>query len=157
MFSGPHYDGVVQVTQCPIPPHTTFRYTVKADNVGTHWWHSHVGMQRADGAFGAVLIREPKSELPPHIRNAYDFDSIDHLMIMQDWDHKTGVAVFSSFHHSIGNNKPKNILVNGRGRYFAPRVEENNQVIVESNTTTTTTTSTTVAPNSTNTQKQKAE
>lgn len=117
-ISGPHYDGVVQVTQCPIPPHTTFRYTVKADNVGTHWWHSHVGMQRADGAFGALLIREPKSDLPSHIRNAYDFDSIDHLMIMQDWDHRTGVSVFNSFHHSIGINKPKNILVNGRGRYF---------------------------------------
>lgn len=106
-----------------------------------------MGMQRADGAFGAVLIREPKSELPSHIRNAYDFDSIDHLMMMQDWDHKTGVAGFSSFHHSIGNNKPKNILVNGRGRYFEPNLEESKQVIVDNHMTTTTTTSTTIAPN----------
>lgn len=136
----PHYDGVPQVTQCPISPHTTFRYTVKADNVGTHWWHSHVGMQRADGAFGALLIREPKSDLPLHVRNAYDFDSVDHLMIMQDWDHKTGVSGFNSFHHSIGNNKPKNILVNGRGRYFEP-------ILNSETTTTTTTSSTTVAPN----------
>lgn len=149
-ISGPHYDGVVQVTQCPIPPHTTFRYTVKADNVGTHWWHSHVGMQRADGAFGALLIREPKSDLPPHIRNAYDFDS--HLMIMQDWNHKTGVSGFSSFHHSIGNNKPKNILINGRGRFFDPIFDTEKRVIIGSQTTTTTssttktTTSTTEVP-----------
>lgn len=124
------------MTQCPILPHTTFRYTVKADNVGTHWWHSHVGMQRADGAFGALLIREPKSDIPPQIRSTYDYDSVDHLMIMQDWEHKTGVSSFSSFHHSIGRNKPKNILINGRGRFFEPKSNEDGQVIISTQQTT---------------------
>lgn len=77
-------------------------------------------MQRADGAFGPLIIREPKASLPVAIRDSYDYDSIDHVMLMQDWDHKTGVSGFNSFHHSIGHNKPTNILVNGKGRYFPP-------------------------------------
>lgn len=114
---------------------------MKATNAGTHWWHSHVGMQRADGAFGALIIREPKIDLPESIRNTYDYDTVDHVIIMQDWDHKTGVSGFNSFHHSIGNNKPKNILINGKGRYFAPDLEREIQTIKPITATTTTTTS----------------
>lgn len=91
-------------------------------------------MQRADGAFGPLLIREPKSELPERVRDAYDVDSIDHVMIMQDWDHKTGTSGFSSFHHSIGHNKPKNILINARGRFFEPLLDSGIQT---SSTSTT--------------------
>lgn len=114
----PHFDGVPQITQCAIPPHSTFRYIVNANNPGTHWWHSHIGMQRADGAFGALIIREPKTEIPNEITSLYDYDLIEHVIIMQDWDHKVGLAGFNSFHHSIGHNKPKNILINGRGRFY---------------------------------------
>lgn len=111
-------DGVPHVTQCPIPSHTTFRYKFKADVIGTHWWHSHVGMQRSDGAFGPLIIREPVADIPLQIRHVInDQDSTGFIMMMQDWEHKIGVAGFSSFHHSIGNNKPKQILVNGKGRY----------------------------------------
>lgn len=90
----------------------------KADVSGTHWWHSHVGMQRSDGAFGALIIREPVDSIPLQIRKVINnLDSTDFIMMMQDWEHVVGVAGFSSFHHSIGNNKPKNILINGKGRY----------------------------------------
>jgi L-ascorbate oxidase len=40
----PHMDGVPHVTQCPISPGTTFRYTFNADSPGTHFWHSHSGL-----------------------------------------------------------------------------------------------------------------
>lgn len=39
----PYMDGVPYVTQCPILPHDTFRYTFKATQGGTHFWHSHIG------------------------------------------------------------------------------------------------------------------
>ncbi|XP_055302470.1 uncharacterized protein LOC129568512 isoform X2 [Sitodiplosis mosellana] len=117
-YETPFFDGVPHVTQCPILPHTTFRYMFKADIAGTHWWHSHVGMQRSDGAFGAFIIREPASDIPSQIRQVInDQDTTGFIMMMQDWEHKIGVAGFSSFHHSIGDNKPKQILVNGKGRY----------------------------------------
>lgn len=95
-------------------------------------------MQRADGAFGALIIREPKSELPQSIRDTYDVDSINHVMIMQDWDHKTGVSGFNSFHHSIGDNKPPNILINSRGKYFEPMFERDIEVSSTSTTKATT-------------------
>lgn len=39
----PYMDGVPHISQCPIHPHATFRYMFKADNPGTHFWHSHTG------------------------------------------------------------------------------------------------------------------
>lgn len=39
----PYMDGVPYVTQCPIPPGTTFTYRFRALNPGTHFWHSHTG------------------------------------------------------------------------------------------------------------------
>lgn len=81
-------------------------------------------MQRADGSFGSLIIREQKNLIPERIRDTYDIDSIGHVMIMQDWDHKTGTSGFNSFHHSIGHNKPKNILINAKGRFFEPNLEK---------------------------------
>lgn len=119
MFSlAPFYDGVPQVTQCSIPSHTSFRYTIKAANAGTHWWHSHVGMQRADGVFGALVVRETLRILPLQIQRIYEHNLHERILIMQDWKHKTGTNSFSSFHHSFGDNKPLNILINGKGKDF---------------------------------------
>jgi FtsP/CotA-like multicopper oxidase with cupredoxin domain len=38
-------DGVPMVTQCSILEGDTFRYDFTAKNEGTHYWHSHDGMQ----------------------------------------------------------------------------------------------------------------
>lgn len=116
----PFMDGVPMVSQCPIAPHTTFRYTFRADHEGTHWWHSHTGMQRSDGALGALIVRRPTVEMPPAVRQLYTFDEPAHTMIVQDWEHVSAVTGFNRFHHSLGSNKPKNILINARGRYAEP-------------------------------------
>uniref|UniRef100_A0A182P7D7 Multicopper oxidase n=1 Tax=Anopheles epiroticus TaxID=199890 RepID=A0A182P7D7_9DIPT len=110
----PYMDGVPHVSQCPISPGTTFRYTFRADNPGTHFWHSHTGMQRGDGAFGALIIRKDNDiqEL------LYDHDLSEHVITVQDWGHEQGVSLFASHHHSTGDNKPPNLLINGRGKYF---------------------------------------
>lgn len=49
-------DGVDAVTQRPIPPGETFRYKFKAEPAGTLWYHSHVGMQFADGLRGPLIV-----------------------------------------------------------------------------------------------------
>lgn len=118
----PYMDGVPHISQCPIQPHSTFRYTFAAVNPGTHFWHSHTGMQRGDGCFGPMIIRQPR-ELDPH-GDAYDFDLPEHKLLIQDWTHQPGVSVYASHYHSVGDNKPPNILVNGRGRYY-PDIFEN--------------------------------
>ena len=52
-------DGVEQVTQCGIAPGNIFTYIFQANPMGTFWYHSHVGSNRADGVYGALIIREP--------------------------------------------------------------------------------------------------
>ncbi|CAG9792346.1 unnamed protein product [Diatraea saccharalis] len=111
----PYMDGTPYVTQCPIPPETTFRYQFNASHSGTHFWHSHSGMQRADGAAGAFIVRKPKSQ-DPH-GPLYDYDRSEHIMIVTDWIHELSVSMFTDHHHSIGDNKPPNLLINGLGRF----------------------------------------
>ncbi|XP_055385677.1 uncharacterized protein LOC129614808 [Condylostylus longicornis] len=126
--SNPYMDGVPHISQCPILPHGTFRYVFKAENIGTHFWHSHVGMQRGDGTFGPLIVRQPKA-LDPHGK-LYDFD--EHIITLQDWAHVTGASMFASHHHSVGDNKPPNILVNGKGRYF-PALSKEDSIISQIN------------------------
>ncbi|XP_028030657.1 L-ascorbate oxidase-like isoform X2 [Bombyx mandarina] len=111
----PYMDGTPYVTQCPIPPETTFRYQFNATHTGTHFWHSHSGMQRADGAAGAFIVRKPKSQ-DPH-GHLYDYDRTDHVMIVTDWIHELSVGMFTDHHHSSGDNKPPTLLINGVGRF----------------------------------------
>lgn len=114
MRTTPYMDGVPFISQCGISPEQTFRYEFKADNVGTHFWHSHTGMQRGDGAFGALVIKQPV-EFDVH-RGLYDVDSSDHHILLQDWDSVVGVSMFNAHHHAKGINKPRSILINGKGR-----------------------------------------
>ncbi|KAG1765828.1 laccase [Suillus placidus] len=64
-------DGVAFVTQCPIAPGHSFLYEFNAGNqVGTHWYHSHYGVQYCDGLRGPLIIYDPDD---PY-RSLYDID-----------------------------------------------------------------------------------
>jgi L-ascorbate oxidase len=112
--NSPFMDGVPHIAQCAIPAGQNFRYNFNAENAGTHFWHSHLGMQRGDGVFGALIVRNPE-ELH---ENLYDFDMSEHIMISNDWTHLPATSIFTAHHHGKGSNKPPNILINGRGKYF---------------------------------------
>ncbi|CAH1282323.1 unnamed protein product [Diabrotica balteata] len=115
MQSTPYMDGVPFVTQCPILPQDTFRYTFKAAQAGTHFWHSHIGMQRADGCYGPLIVHVPE-ETDPHI-NLYDYDLSSHVMTIIDWVTQLGTEVLLAHLHNDGVNKPPTLLINGLGRY----------------------------------------
>ena len=54
----PWQDGVAMITQCPILPGSHYMYRFLVQNKpGTYWYHSHVGAQVGDGAFGAFIVR----------------------------------------------------------------------------------------------------
>ncbi|XP_050537356.1 uncharacterized protein LOC126903292 [Daktulosphaira vitifoliae] len=110
--NSPYMDGVPYVTQCPVPPHSTFRYMYVADNEGTHFWHSHSGCQRGDGVFGSFIVRGAK-ERDTH-KDMYDVD--EHVITVVDWLHELGIRKFLAHHHGSGNNKPDTLLINGKGR-----------------------------------------
>ena len=107
----PHMDGVGMITQCSIMPHTHFEYKFYANDLGTHFWHAHSAGQRADGIFGAIVVKarnDSNSKL-------YDFDLDEHVMVVHDWMDQSYITKFNAFLHDFGDESINGILVNGRG------------------------------------------
>jgi CopA family copper-resistance protein len=52
------YDGVPNLTQMPIEPHTTFVYEFPIIQHGTHWYHSHSGLQEQIGMYGSFVMNK---------------------------------------------------------------------------------------------------
>ncbi|RLU22355.1 hypothetical protein DMN91_004633 [Ooceraea biroi] len=129
-LNSPYMDGVPYVSQCPIPPGATFRYNYVATEVGTHFWHSHIGFQRGDGVFGPLIVRAPpKSNWH---KDLYDFD--EYTVVVADWVHEIGLTKFLAHHHADGDNKAPNVLINGLGRFIA--LEGDNETLANMPLTT---------------------
>ena len=128
----PWMDGVPYVTQCPIPPHSSFRYEFIAKPKGTFWWHSHMGTQRTMGVFGAFIV---KDRLETSVE--------DRVLQIQDWNHDQDSEVgyykmiFGPYEGRQKFNGHKSLdstffslfqiqsgLINGRGRHYK---EDNNE------------------------------
>jgi Multicopper oxidase len=118
-------DGVPYLTQCPIDYNSQFRYMFKAEDVGTHFYHSHSGNQKADGLHGVLIVREPDSQNV--IRQFYDYDLPQHIILATDWMHSftdnflPGIIRRSALTESI--------LINGFGRYRDENHEYSNTPI----------------------------
>lgn len=84
-------DGVAGVTQCPIPPGSTFIYniTISESQSGTFWYHSHAASQRADGLYGGFIIH-------PKAPQTHD-DQDDRLLLISDWYHRSADQVLAWF------------------------------------------------------------
>lgn len=55
-------DGVPFLTQMPIAPHTTHKYSFPVVQSGTHWYHSHKGFQEQIGMYGALILKKKDSD-----------------------------------------------------------------------------------------------
>ena len=51
-------DGVPNLTQMPIEPKTTHVYTFPIIQNGTHWYHSHSGLQEQIGMYGSFVMKK---------------------------------------------------------------------------------------------------
>lgn len=49
-------DGVPYLTQMPIEPNTTHIYRFPIIQNGTHWYHSHTGLQEQIGMYGSMVL-----------------------------------------------------------------------------------------------------
>ena len=58
LFLPNQYDGVPNLTQMPIKPHTTHLYRFPIIQHGTHWYHSHTGLQEQIGMYGAFILNK---------------------------------------------------------------------------------------------------
>lgn len=85
-----HMDGPVQVSQCPIPPGSSFTYNFTLDQPGTYWYHSHNKGQYPDGLRGPLIIHDPQD---PH-RDSYDEELI---LTVSDWYHDRMPGLIKKF------------------------------------------------------------
>lgn len=110
-------DGAPYVTQCPIPFGEKFRYAFHVEDEGTHFYHSHAGHQKANGIYGALIVRAPNDTNPN--AGLYDFDLTHHLILGADWMHHLAEEDFPGvISRSV---LTESILINGHGRYFNVR------------------------------------
>ncbi|ORY19189.1 Cupredoxin [Clohesyomyces aquaticus] len=73
-------DGPVGVTQCGIPPGSSFTYSFTANPAGSFWYHSHASGQYPDGFRGPMVIHDRKWEESLKIEDQY-------TMTVSDWYH----------------------------------------------------------------------
>jgi iron transport multicopper oxidase len=83
-------DGPAMVNQCPIPPGETFVYQFVVTQVGTFWYHAHVGGQYIDGLRGPFIIKDPD---PPHGMAVDE----EYVLTISDWYHDQAPYLINKF------------------------------------------------------------
>jgi multicopper oxidase len=82
----PTMDGVEGVSREPIAPGDSFVYDFVAEPAGTHWYHSHVGVQYGNGLFGPFVVEETSPIA------SYDRDEV---LLINDWFRESGDALLA--------------------------------------------------------------
>lgn len=83
-------DGPVGVTQCGIPPGSSFTYNFTIDQPGTYWYHSHSRGQYPDGLRGQFIVHDPDN---PY-RGQFDEEI---TVTLSDWYHDEMPGLLASF------------------------------------------------------------
>ncbi len=78
-------DGVMGLTQDPIPPGGMFTYEFELRQNGTFFYHTHVAMQQAMGMVGLFIVH-PKAAWDPPVDR-------DFALILQEWAILPGASV----------------------------------------------------------------
>ena len=106
----PWFDGVGQVTQCPIGPQSSFSYMYIASPSGTFWYHSHSGAQRTDGFYGALIVKETPERME-EIRTELEVHDVDgefedlpdqHTISLLDWQQEASLDLFTQIQGAVG-------------------------------------------------------
>lgn len=84
------YDGP-PLTQCPLKSGSNMTYRIKADHIGTHFWHSHFKLTLFNGIAGPLIVHDLQND--PY-KNAYDEERV---IMMQDWLNETAELHYYSY------------------------------------------------------------
>lgn len=76
------YDGVPYLTQMPIMPGETFTYRFPIIQNGTHWYHSHSGLQEQIGMYGSLILLKKKDD-PTFRKGIDDLPAVP--IILSEW------------------------------------------------------------------------
>lgn len=80
-------DGVTPISRQPIPIGESFIYEFTAEPAGTHWYHSHTGVQYSEGLLGALIVESKDDN--------YDYDR-DQVLMIGDWFVESGDVIFEN-------------------------------------------------------------
>ena len=80
-------DGVPYLTQMPIKPGATYLYKFPIVQHGTHWYHSHSGLQEQIGMYGAFIMNK---------REEWDIPTIP--VVLSEWIDMKPEEVHRSLH-----------------------------------------------------------
>ncbi len=90
-------DGVPFLTQMPIAPGTTHKYTFPVIQNGTHWYHSHSGMQEQIGMYGALILKK-KTEDPTFRKGIDDIPQVP--IVLSEWTNYNPDNVHRMLHNA---------------------------------------------------------
>lgn len=110
----PYMDGVPFLTQCPIQYSSTFRYSFHVREAGTNFYHSHSGLQKANGVFGSLVIRAPERQDPNSL--LYNYDLPEHTIVVTNWLHDYAETYLPGLSSSL--KLYESLIFDGRGRYL---------------------------------------
>ncbi|CAK9328077.1 unnamed protein product [Citrullus colocynthis] len=79
----PRADGTASISQCATNPGETFIYRFVVDKAGTYFYHGHLGMQRAAGLYGSLIVDLEEGKKEP-----FHYDEDINLLLIDSW-HKT--------------------------------------------------------------------
>ncbi len=75
-------DGVPFLTQLPIEPETEHVYRFPIIQSGTHWYHSHSGLQEQIGMYGSLILKK-KTDDPTFRKGIDDIPQVP--IILSEW------------------------------------------------------------------------
>ncbi|MNQ69831.1 Copper resistance protein A precursor [compost metagenome] len=97
IFLPNQYDGVPNLTQMPIKPHTTHKYTFPIIQHGTHWYHSHTGLQEQIGMYGSMILNK-KADDPTFRKGIDDLPTVP--IILSEWTDRNPKNVHRMLHNA---------------------------------------------------------
>jgi CopA family copper-resistance protein len=89
IFLPNQYDGVPNLTQKPIRPHTTHVYKFPIIQHGTYWYHSHTELQEQIGMYGAFIMNK---------REEWDIPTLP--VVLSEWTDMKPEEVHRSLHNA---------------------------------------------------------
>ena len=119
----PWMDGVAFVSQAPITPGAVFQYRFDATPAGTHWYHSHLGAQRTDGLFGALIVRERSMEQVTEKLGSFEDIPSQHTLTLLDFQREASLSLFTIIHPALGfyHDKPIGQVPKQSDALYTPR------------------------------------
>jgi FtsP/CotA-like multicopper oxidase with cupredoxin domain len=96
------FDGVAMLTQAAIEPGQAYDYDFENLRAGTHWMHSHLGLQEQQLLAAPLIVRETAEPL---------FDEQDHVVMLHDFTFRPPAEILAELQAGGGAHAHHNMAM----------------------------------------------